>query len=938
MDQSLGVSLESLLDDLPVCLLVKDKDGRRIYGNRTYFEMRRAPKEEVLGKTDADLFPRDLAEEYRRDDLHVMQTGETIHRFEKHVSENKEVRWVEIFKKPWLDANHAIRGVQLLFYDATERKQTQSELKYERALLHALLDNIPDSIYFKDIDSRFIRVSRSMCTKFELGEIANVIGKTDADIFTKEHANQARADEVWIMETRRPIVNQVERETWPNRADTWCSTTKMPLYDERGKIVGTFGVSRDITELKNAEIALHEATEAAHRANKAKGEFLANMSHEIRTPMNGIIGMAELLADTELNAQQQQYVQMVQQSAHSLLRLLNDILDFSKIEAGKLDLELIPTNLRECIEVAMAGLSLRAKQKHLNLSVCIDEAIPTTMLCDGGRLQQILINLVGNAIKFTDVGEVVVNAEYAGGPPSERVHTIHFSIRDTGIGISPEKQRSIFEAFSQADASTTRKYGGTGLGLTISSQLVDLMHGKIWVESVKGEGTTFHFTAEFGVVNDESQNNTATTAGRSVLIINPNVTERVVLKETLSRLGFNVLIAASLEQAREAFRLRRDKNRSIDLLIVEQSVEVSSIASLLIHHAGEKRTRAIILCDEACQKDSAKHLSSVTYLDKSIDRIKLTNVIEDLLKDQLVSNDNERNASEASRRKLCILLAEDGAVNQAVAVGLLQRYGHQVDVVENGLEAYDAWKANAYDLILMDVQMPIMDGLESARKIREEENARSIGIEPIPIIALTAAAMQGDKERCFEAGMSGYLDKPIIVRELEQLLEQVAQAREISRVNEGIALVGLHESIASYSVRSTETADCNAPKAVPNPIPRPVEPSSFDPSAPQKRLRCSQEQLRTLVKTMQEEASQRIAQMSNGFEQSDIGLVTRAAHSLKSATQLFNASSVGNLAAQIEEYSREGDLTAAVVPFEDLCRATNILRHEMQAWLENFKP
>ncbi len=866
-----------------------------------------------------------------------MQTGETIHRFEKHVSENKEVRWVEIFKKPWLDANHAIRGVQLLFYDATERKQTQSELKYERALLHALLDNIPDSIYFKDIDSRFIRVSRSMCTKFELGEIANVIGKTDADIFTKEHANQARADEVWIMETRRPIVNQVERETWPNRADTWCSTTKMPLYDERGKIVGTFGVSRDITELKNAEIALHEATEAAHRANKAKGEFLANMSHEIRTPMNGIIGMAELLADTELNAQQQQYVQMVQQSAHSLLRLLNDILDFSKIEAGKLDLELIPTNLRECIEVAMAGLSLRAKQKHLNLSVCIDEAIPTTMLCDGGRLQQILINLVGNAIKFTDVGEVVVNAEYAGGPPSERVHTIHFQFVIPEL-VSPRKNREVFRSILSSGCIYDKKVRRNRAG---ADDILTACRSDAWkdlVESVKGEGTTFHFTAEFGVVNDESQNNTATTAGRSVLIINPNVTERVVLKETLSRLGFNVLIAASLEQAREAFRLRRDKNRSIDLLIVEQSVEVSSIASLLIHHAGEKRTRAIILCDEACQKDSAKHLSSVTYLDKSIDRIKLTNVIEDLLKDQLVSNDNERNASEASRRKLCILLAEDGAVNQAVAVGLLQRYGHQVDVVENGLEAYDAWKANAYDLILMDVQMPIMDGLESARKIREEENARSIGIEPIPIIALTAAAMQGDKERCFEAGMSGYLDKPIIVRELEQLLEQVAQAREISRVNEGIALVGLHESIASYSVRSTETADCNAPKAVPNPIPRPVEPSSFDPSAPQKRLRCSQEQLRTLVKTMQEEASQRIAQMSNGFEQSDIGLVTRAAHSLKSATQLFNASSVGNLAAQIEEYSREGDLTAAVVPFEDLCRATNILRHEMQAWLENFKP
>jgi PAS domain S-box-containing protein len=477
MNNASPISAELLLDDLPVCLLLKDVSGRRVYVNRTYLEMRGAKPEDLLGKTDEELFPRDLAEQYQSDDHRIMQTGETIHRLEKYINREQQTCWVDMFKKPWLDADGNIRGVQVLFYDATERKRTQNELNHERALLHTLLDNIPDSIYFKDRESRFIRVSRSMLTKFGLDPKVDIIGKTDADIFTNVHAQQARNDEVRVMETRTPIVAKIERETWPDQPDTWCSTTKMPLTDGDNFVVGTFGVSRDITDLKNTQDALEEATEAANNANRAKSDFLANMSHEIRTPMNGIIGMAELLADTELSQQQKQYVKMVQQSANSLLRLLNDILDFSKIEAGKLDLEWLPVNIRECIDTAIRGLAIRASQKNLQLAVRIDPNVPEMIMCDCGRLQQILINLVGNAIKFTEQGEVVVDATYAGGPPAAQNHTLHFSIRDTGIGIPLAKQNSIFEAFSQADASTTRRYGGSGLGLTISSQLVALMNG-----------------------------------------------------------------------------------------------------------------------------------------------------------------------------------------------------------------------------------------------------------------------------------------------------------------------------------------------------------------------------------------------------------------------------------------------------------------------------
>ncbi len=406
-DQS-RATYESLVNTLPLCLLIKDKDGNRVFANRAYLEFRGKTLDELLGKRDEDLFPPEIAQQFTEDDQRVIQNGKAMHDVEETLDASGKPCWIERIKSPILDRDNEIIGLQLLFWDVTDRVTAEKELKHERDLLSNLLRHIPDCIYFKDRDSRFLRVSEAMAEKFGLESSSAVVGKTDSDIFTGEHAQAARDDEIRVMETREPLVDRIEKETWPGRDDTWCLSTKMPFLDDCGEVIGTFGISRDITELKKYQDELKDARDAADRANRAKSDFLANMSHEIRTPMNAIIGMSELLSQTNLNHEQRDYVQLVCDSADSLLRLLNDILDFSKIEARKLELESIPFSVRDLIEKTGRSLSMRAAEKSLELACRVAPDVPDRVIGDPGRLRQIMINLMGNAVKFTDEGEVVV--------------------------------------------------------------------------------------------------------------------------------------------------------------------------------------------------------------------------------------------------------------------------------------------------------------------------------------------------------------------------------------------------------------------------------------------------------------------------------------------------------------------------------------------------
>ncbi len=904
----------SIVDSLSINLVLKDTHGRRIYANRAYLDLRKLTLADVIGKTDGELFPADLASQFSADDKHILETGEVLHKFEENVDSYGTRTWSEIIKGPLRDADQNITGIQILFWDATDRKQTEAALQRERYLLHALLDNMPDSIYFKDKESRFVRISRGMARKFNLASPEVAIGRTDADIFTGEHAEQARDDELRIMRTGEALVNSVERETWPNRPDTWCSTTKLPLYDDQGRIAGTFGVSREITELILAERQLREARDQADRANAAKSEFLANMSHEIRTPMNGIIGMTELLSHTPLKDDQRSFVEMIEQSAQSLLRIINDILDFSKIEAGKLDLESRPFELRRCVSHAAKSLAVRAAQKQLELVLELAPDVPNRLLGDPDRLRQILVNLVGNAIKFTSQGEVIIRVAVASGPPTQSDYTLHFSVADTGIGIPPSKQHSIFEAFSQADVSTTRQFGGTGLGLSISAKLVDMMQGKIWLESEPGVGSTFHFTATFPVspqpdsANDEPELSLSLRDYR-ILLIDDNAASRTALQSALEQRGLIVQSASSASQAQQLYAEFSRHAESRSAVIADLSLPDGDGLDLVVDlHRKFPNFRPRVVLLSTIARHIAAEVSDQFRLSAVLQKPALQSEICSVLRDASAEFYSDPSAEAAARfaapakTSLRFLLAEDGIVNQAVFTGLLRREGHEVVCVEDGAAAVATWREQEFDAILMDVQMPRMDGIQATELIRKEEVASG---RHTPIIAITAAAMEGDRENCRQAGMDDYLSKPVDMKQLQRVLA-LLQA-------------------GSTTLESTATG-----RVVDTPAERP----SINFAAPLSKLNCTAAQQRELVLTLQRETNQRLAELTQAIDASDAKLLIRAAHSLRSTAALFEAERVSTVAGTMERLARGGDINAAHQHFSQLRILAVHMLSEIQNWLQ----
>jgi PAS domain S-box-containing protein len=864
----------ALVEELPLAIYVDrlDELSSNIYTSPHVERMLGYTAEQWA--TEGDLFLRLLHPDDRDRVLaeheHTRATGEPLRTEYRLLSADGDLIWIRDEAVIVGNRDEGPRFLQGFLLDITERKtaeqaqrDSEAELSRQKAYAEELLQLSPVAIVTLDPGEQVLSWNPAAEKLYGYTKEEAVGTHLDDLLFPTEELRQdSRA--VGRLADEHGLAHVISRRARRDGKLVDVEILMVPLVVD-GERTGYLVLYHDISELQRAR-------EQAEAANQAKSAFLATMSHEIRTPMNAVIGMGELLLDTDLTDEQREFTEVIRTSGEALLRIIDDILDFSKIEAGKIELEEHALEVRTCAESALDLVAVRASEKDIELACLVDEDVPAAILADATRLRQALGNLLANAVKFTDVGEVVlgVAAEDGGGG----LRRLRFSVRDTGIGIPAERMNHLFESFSQVDASTTRRYGGTGLGLAISQRLAGLMGGTLWAESEEGKGSTFYLEIlareTAAPARPDQPDGEPQIAGKRLLVVDDNATNREILRRLAESWGMLVEVA---ERPTEALA-RIERGDPFDAAVLDMQMpemDGLELAREIRRYRDERALPLLLLTSVGHLAEARGATEFSAQLTKPVKSSQLYNALVKLLAVSVASDFSRAGDGDGSRSApvaLRLLVAEDNAVNRQLAVALLAKLGYEADVVENGREALDALERVTYDVVLMDVQMPELDGLEATRRIRE----RFRSTHGPTIVAMTANAMEGDREDCLAAGMDDYLSKPI---RLEELSRALAKCRPVSAVEP------LDQAVLGTLVSSLG-GDEEGREAV-----------------------------RELVETFLEDAATQMASLHGAVECGDADAARRAAHTLKSNGATFGAQPFAELCRELENLGREGQLDAA---------------------------
>jgi two-component system sensor histidine kinase/response regulator len=888
----------------PVGIFLVNAEGQCLYLNERWLEMSGLSLEESLGNGWLQALHREDRTRVSALWEEKSSSGQLYSSSHRYQKKGGEIVCVESLARPVMRADGSVRGYVGIVQDVTERKAAGEKLRQSEEMFRTLSATAPVGIVLLDDAGKLTYVNEQFLRITGL-KAESAHGSTWKAAIHPEDLQR-------VCETREKAIAKKEdyamsyRYLNPDGVTVWADTVAKGIRQKDATKHGYVVVIQDVTERHNAEERLREAKEAAEASNKAKSEFLANMSHEIRTPMNGILGMTDLALDSELKPEQREYLEMVRSSADSLLGIINDILDFSKIESGRLDLENVPFSLLDCVESALHPLAVRAQQKNLEVAWALLGEIPEVLRGDPTRLRQILINLVGNAIKFTKEGDIRVLVDRL--PSADDGVVVRFSVSDTGIGIPKEKHGHIFEAFAQADSSTTREFGGTGLGLSISARLIQLMQGEISVDSSPGMGTTFTFTLRFAAAAKHESPRPVVRhldfSNRKVLVVDDNEVNRHLLMRLLPRWGLEPHCVESGPDALTYFQKALEQKAPFALLLLDHNMPGMSGYEVAEHirKVAPKEDVAILILSSvlnADEQERGKSLGIGRWLTKPLRRSTLKEAIfEALHVPAPTGNEPTFKPEPSAGQGLQLLLVEDNAVNQKLAIRLLEKMGHQVALAVNGREAVDMFQRQFFNLILMDIQMPIMSGVEATLKIRELEKGSSAHI---PIVAMTAHAMAGDADRYLASGMDGYVSKPIRVETL---------CSEINRlVNDRSCEVTEH---MTSELRNSSNSAVDLPELL-------------------ARVENDRELMRDLIALFKEDFPKLLAPLRKAVEIGDAKQVAAIAHTLKGMFSNLAAHAAAAGASRLEQLGRNGEVETFQNAFSALeCEAARVL-HELDA-------